>query len=414
MTPHPTTGHPVTLRPRTGAPAPRVLTLSHPPPLETLLHGLACLAAVLGMALAPAARADAAEAVVVASTAPGYTAGQVVPDGGAIRLPEGAGALFLFASGRTLRIQGPYEGALEAAPEPRAGGGFGGLAGGDRFFQGDIGGTRALPNGLGRTDGRAAAVDLAVPGTHCLGTSGTPSLRPSREPAAAVFRDPAGGIERRVAWSGGEETIPWPKDVPVRDGVEAVVTGADGRPGHSLRFRLVEEAASGATFTVRLAAAGCRTQAAALLAPLSRTMVPLDIYLSTSRGPHPVYRRGDAIQLVMQTNRDAHVYCYLRNTRGELVPIFPPKATASSLVKAHTTLSIPDDDGAAPPLHAGDRAADLDVRCFAADRDLGSELPGRGEPFRPLSADTAMRVEQTLNARRSGDLAMAQVVVRVD
>ena len=64
--------------------------------------------AIASLAVAPPA--VAAEAVVVASTAPGYAQGQLVPDGAPVSVPDGANALFLFANGRMVRVKGPFEG----------------------------------------------------------------------------------------------------------------------------------------------------------------------------------------------------------------------------------------------------------------------------------------------------------------
>jgi hypothetical protein len=65
-------------------------------------------------------------------------------------------------------------------------------------------------------------------------------------------------------------------------------------------------------------------------------------------------------------------------------------------------------------LRAGQPAGDQEVRCFAAGRNLDSELPGRNEAFRPLSAEAVERLDKALGALRRTDLVMAQVVLRVD
>ncbi|WP_155903778.1 hypothetical protein, partial [Azospirillum brasilense] len=79
------------------------------------LSGLVATAltlAAVGAVGVTAGRAAAEQAVVVASTAPGYAQGQLVPDGTAVTVPDGANAMFLFANGRMLRVKGPFDGPL--------------------------------------------------------------------------------------------------------------------------------------------------------------------------------------------------------------------------------------------------------------------------------------------------------------
>jgi hypothetical protein len=84
-----------------------------------------------------------AEAVVVAATAPGFTAGQQLGND-PISVPDGASLVFLLKTGQVVTVKGPYEG-----PPPAPG-----AAGGSRFDrlariggtdQSEIGGTRSLP-----------------------------------------------------------------------------------------------------------------------------------------------------------------------------------------------------------------------------------------------------------------------------
>lgn len=378
--------------------------------MRTVLMGAFLLAAA-----AIARPAHAAEAVVVASTAPGYAQGQVVPDGKPVALPDGANALFLFANGRMVRIKGPFEGLIDKMPEAASWNGVGSLVGGERFFQTDLGAARAVGGPAPKAAEQALAVDPGESGTQCVKAGEAPLLQRPRDPALipATLRDGGNGKPVKVNWEPDQATAPWPKELAVKDGAEIAVTGADGKPRPALRLRVVEESADGAALAVRLAGAGCTVQAAALLTPVREAMAPLNLYLSTDRGLYPTYRAGDPVKLVLQTNRDAHVYCYLRNVRGQLTPIFPSGPSASSLVEGHRTLTLPGDR-MPMPLRAGEPAGDQEVRCFAVGRDIGGELPGRRDAFRPLSDEAAVKLEKTLNSLRQTDLVMAQVIVRVD
>ncbi|MBP2228970.1 hypothetical protein J2847_002262 [Azospirillum agricola] len=391
-----------------------------------------CAGAVVALATAltatlsaPAARA--AEAVVVASTAPGYKLGQVVADGASVTVPEGAGVMLLFASGRTMRLKGPYAGPFDSlrdsAQDQGAQGGtrpaLGGLLGGERFVQTDLGAARSLGSPLNKAAERAFAIDPGIDGTYCIPAGGRPSLTRPQDPALAKISLAANGREgsTTVAWTG-DAPAPWPNELALSDGAEFRVSGPDGTPRHTLRFRTLDAASAapgatnGAALALRLAGAGCARQAAALLAPLRDAVVPLDIYLAADRGPAASYRPGDPFRLVLQANRDAHVYCYLRNTRGQLIPFFPPGSGTSAQLSADTPLTMPGDRMPLPLL-AGESAGDMEVRCVAADHDLGGDLPGRADAFRPMSAETVAQLDRALNGMRDTEVVMTQVILRV-
>ena len=99
------------------------------------------VAFTLGLGIVGPAAAD--QAIVVAATAPGLTIGQVIEDGAAVRMPEGTNALFLFSSGRTVTVKGPYEGSLDrlsGGKEPQNR--LSGLFGAERFSQNELGAAR--------------------------------------------------------------------------------------------------------------------------------------------------------------------------------------------------------------------------------------------------------------------------------
>ncbi len=369
-----------------------------------------------------ASRAAAEQAVVVASTAPGYAQGQLVADGAAVSVPDGANALFLFANGRMLRVKGPFDGPLDRMPDASGWSGVGSLVGGERFFQTDLGAARAVGSPMQKGEEEVFIIDPGRAGAQCVKSGGTVLLRKPADPALvpATLREESGGTAATLRWDKGD-AVPWPRELAMTDGGAFSVAGADGRTRHSMTLRVIAAdglgAGQGAELAVRLAGAGCAAQAAALLDPVRDSVAPLNLYLATDRGLYPTYRSGETVTLVLQTNRDAHVYCYLRNTRGQLTPIYPPGPSASSLVEGHHTLTLAGDRMPVP-LRAAERSgslsADQEVRCFAAGRDLGADLPGRGDAFRPLTDEAAARLERTLNSLKQTELVMAQVILRVD
>ncbi|WP_448189748.1 DUF4384 domain-containing protein [Azospirillum sp. sgz301742] len=245
----------------------------------------ALLALCISAALTPGAPAFAADAVVVAATASGYTPGQRVPDGASVRLPDGGSVQVLFANGRTLTLKGPYDGPLDRQPAQ---------AGNSRM-------------------------------TDMLG-------RPS------LMQDEL-GASRAVA-SGGAE--------------------------------------------------------------------PLDLVLSTDRGPYPTYQPGDPVRLVVQTNRDAHLACMLRDGRGATTLLFPTAESGGSRVAGHAPLVLPGER-MPMPLQA---SADQEVRCVAGDRDLTDALP-RTSGLVPLTPAETEGLERALTVG-AGRMVTGQVILRVD
>ena len=78
-----------------------------------LLLGLALFVLLPGID-----RARAADAVLLASTAPGYVPGMAIAATDPLVLPDGAAVTLLFRSGQMLHLRGPFNGSLERAQSP--------------------------------------------------------------------------------------------------------------------------------------------------------------------------------------------------------------------------------------------------------------------------------------------------------
>jgi hypothetical protein len=249
---------------------------------------------VLGL-LAVAASAARAEAVVVAATAPGYTAGQQLGTD-PITVPDGASLVFLLKTGQVVTVKGPYEGP-PPAPSSESGDRFDRLARLGGTDQSEIGGTRSL----------SAIADLA------------------------------------------------------RD-------------------------------------------------------LPLDLYLTTDRGRYPVYRAGEPIRLVLQTNRDAHTYCWLQDARRRVVPLFPSTAAETQPLKGGLTLRLPGTGQVG--LTAEPAFDEAELRCMAGATPLEPDLV---QSFlvaggRALPGPLAQRLHAALVG--SGDdttrgVVLAQLVLKI-
>ena len=146
--------------------------------------------------------------------------------------------------------------------------------------------------------------------------------------------------------------------------------------------------------------------------------VPLDLYLSTDRGRYPAYRPGEALGLVLQANRDAYAYCWLRTGRGRVVPVFPAGAEDAGPLHGGQTLRLIGDGR--PGVVAGPELDEAQLRCIAAPEPLEADLAQAfvASHARPLPPPLAERLEAAVVARDRGgkvpDVVLAQLVLRVE
>jgi len=357
----------------------------------------------------PAGAEPALVAVVLASTAPGYAMGQVLADA-RIDVPDGASTTFLLPSGQTVTVKGPYAGAI-------AGGRAAGRGGWGRLLvpgqdSSEIGGTRSL----GQEATRRLALDPAVGGVFCIAPDTEVVLTRPADPAfdRVELQDTASGRTARLGWQAAEAVLGWPETIPLAAGalrVTSIRTGAERR----LELRPV--AAGGRSDTARAAAlafAGCARQAEDALDRLRDAIVPLDIYLTSARGRYPVYRKGDFVELTVQTNRDAFVYCLVRDARGRVVPLFPPRPDLAR-IRGHEPLTLP---GPWLPLalRADEALKDGEIRCIAAERNLAAELPDLAAVAggTPLSEAAIAALDEAAADPRQGRMVMTQLIIRVE
>lgn len=333
------------------------------------------MAAALLLACAAVKGAAAAEdAVLLASTAPGYAPGMVVTTGERLLLPDGASLTLLLRSGQMLRLRGPLETSLDRAMPAREGSAAA-LAEAFRLRGVDasvIGGTRTTGFARLRPQARDVAVDAGRSGTYCIGPSDTIWLtRPASGPASLALRHR--GNLRSLAWPAGAARIEWPADVAVEDGDRFEVL-ADGTALATLTFHTVT--GTGPSEAAEIAEGmllGCREQNEAALRQLARATLPPELWLGTDRGRDPVYRLGEPIRLTAMSAADGWLYCVATRSDGTAVPVFPAGAIDGARLPGAVPATIPGPRRSME-LQAGPRGTER-IRCWLADRDISPELP---------------------------------------
>jgi hypothetical protein len=318
--------------------------------------------------------ARAEDAVLLASTVPGYVPGMVIASADKLSLPEGASATLLFQSGETLRLRGPFEGSLVQQQPPAASGGAAALADMFRMHGVDatvIGGTRSTGPARAAPALDDVQVDPERSGTYCVEPSTSVWItHPAGEAAAYALRRK--GSSRSLAWPTGAQRIEWPGDVPIDDGSQfEIATGSAALA--TITFRSIPpDAPEGPGRIAAGLALGCRDQFEDALKRFSRSVVRPELWLTTARGRRPVYRPGEAIEMTVMASTDGYLYCVATDADGGARPIFPAGAVDGAQLRGSAPLSIP---GRRQPNGVSAANAAQQIRCWLADRDISPELP---------------------------------------
>ncbi|MFL5337184.1 MAG: DUF4384 domain-containing protein [Geminicoccaceae bacterium] len=100
--------------------------------------------------------------------------------------------------------------------------------------------------------------------------------------------------------------------------------------------------------------------------------LPLDLYVATDRGRYPVYRPGEPIRIVLQTNREAYAYCWLRGADRRMLLLFPSTAAEARPLPGGLTVWLPGTGQAG--LAADPAFDDSQLRCMASTTPLDQSL----------------------------------------
>jgi hypothetical protein len=328
-------------------------------------------AIVVGSLALGLARAE--DAVLLSSTVPGYASGMVVSSADRLSVPDGASVTLLFQSGEMLRLRGPFEGTLA---NRQAGADKGGAAAFAEVFRSQgvdatvIGGTRSTALTRSTPVLEDVVIDPQRSGTYCV------------EPATSVWiQRPATGSEgyalrrkgnsRVLKWPLNAGRMEWPSDVPVDDGSQfEITTGGAAKATVTFRALPVTAGAGPAQVAAGLIL-GCREQFETELKRLGRSVAAPEVWITTDRGRHPIYRTGDAVGLTIVANADGYLYCFAAG-EGGVRAVFPAGAVDGAQLRDSTPLTIP---GRRQPLGLMASAGGAQVRCWLADRDITPELP---------------------------------------
>ncbi len=318
--------------------------------------------------------AHAEDAVLLASTVPGYMPGMVVSSTDRLSLPDGASATLLFQSGGMLRLRGPFEGTLEQQRAKTGESTVASLADMFRMNGVDaavIGGTRSTASTRTGTVMEDVQVDPQRSGTYCVDPTSTVwIMRPAGGQGTYALRRK--GSTRTLAWPEGAARSEWPADVPIDDGIQFEIV-TDGTAHATATFRsFPSSVAAGPAQIAAGILLGCHDQFDEELRRFSRLTATPELWITTDHGRRPAYRSGEPIGLTITTNMDGFLYCVATRNDGGAAPIFPAGAVDGAQLRGSAPLTIPGRRQAYG-LTAGRGLAQ--IRCWLTDRDVTPELP---------------------------------------
>lgn len=157
---------------------------------------------------------------------------------------------------------------------------------------------------------------------------------------------------------------------------------------------------------------------ASLAPPLPKATYVFQV--TSPKGVAPTYKAGDELQLMMRVGREAWVYCYYIDSKGQVLPIFPvpPKMAGarSNKLEANKLIRLPDPakDTFRFRFNADTVGEEL-VSCYAANRDIRSDLPPSLFPdqLSPVEFLTLDRLRQTFRDIKDAQVAESLVTITV-
>ncbi|MEI7606793.1 MAG: hypothetical protein WCJ64_05370 [Rhodospirillaceae bacterium] len=221
----------------------------------------------VGFVLCLASGTAMADMVVVKATGPGLKTGQVVTTGVSITLPAASKAVLLTRDGRTVQLNGPFEGPV---PEPAA------AAGGDnktvsalsRLLTASAADSSAL--GVTRAGDFSSPYTISVKGgSHCQVASEKPRFqREIGSPEEHLTITTASGASQTLTWPEDEAELGWPTSVPFDAGSYTLHLNTQPDTGRLVVHLIPAEVKGSAALAVWMADHGCSAQALKLLASL--------------------------------------------------------------------------------------------------------------------------------------------------
>jgi hypothetical protein len=141
---------------------------------------------------------------------------------------------------------------------------------------------------------------------------------------------------------------------------------------------------------------------------------PFRFALRSNRGDAPVYNIGEKLQLEIQLDTDAWLYCFYRQADGKMLKIIPNRYHEVAKLEAGGIQTIPGSMLPFDLVFAEPAGTEL-VKCFAVSEDVSSRLPKsiRANNFPVLPDGMDFRLPHIFRQMRDIAISEASVVINV-
>ena len=263
-----------------------------------------------------------------------------------------------------------------------------------------------------RTLVELAAIELVgrlarVPYWTCLGASDSDEAvgNEIRDWYDAMAANPAELIEYHQRQMRARRVYNGPVDGLVNDDFKEAISRYREALGHSREPKLTIEffrdylrSDHRAMFgKVEAVTSQAPPAAAAASAPKAAPAATLSLKLESANGAAR-FAPGALVRLALQTSRDAHVYCYLRDENAAIQRIYPNRFAKDALVSASSKLELPGQQRF--QIVANTKGVRETVACYAAERDVMADLPPAvsGTDFAPLALTSLDQIRNAFAA----------------
>lgn len=137
---------------------------------------------------------------------------------------------------------------------------------------------------------------------------------------------------------------------------------------------------------------------------------PIKLAIVGSR-PDGRYRRGEPLTISVRSDRDAYVYCFMRDDKNAVQRFFPNRFTRDARVRADQPLEVPGRMRF--QLHASEQGVSETIACFAAPADVFTKLPDvlRAPDFEALPKLSLDDIRAAFAREAGAELGIATHVV---
>jgi hypothetical protein len=145
-------------------------------------------------------------------------------------------------------------------------------------------------------------------------------------------------------------------------------------------------------------------------APVAAKPEPVRLAIAPARADGR-FKRGEALELAVRADRDAYVYCFLRDDNNAIQRFFPNRFTRDALVRAGQPLAIPGRMRF--QLHASEKGIAETVACFGAPKDVFAALPAalKASDFESLARLSLEDVRAAFAQTAGSELGVATFVI---